>query len=145
MPANPTPDLPQWSEGDPLSAEEFNRLSDAIRQMRLSADGFNTSVGPGGTTIRPNLPKQARYAKTTSMISAMSGANLGGGSSTMTPGTIQLYYRAPGTTSLTALDTRTDILAWNITQSTIASGTFVIVERVDNDWVIVVADCSSGH
>lgn len=138
MPVNPEPDLPHFKKGDPLSARLFNRLIEAIRKQRVTAVApLETKVGPAGTVIRWNGPRMVRYAKTTSTLSAISGSTLGSG-------TVQLYFRNPGLGTLSAMSDHTGEKCYNLTGSSVSSGTWCIVEWVDDAWAIVVADCASG-
>lgn len=134
MPANPTPDLPQWNPGDGLSAELFNRFSDAIRMMRVSVEGMDSSVGPGGTTIRAADPRTLRWAKTrTGGVTRRMGPNLGQGS-------VDLYYNKDGV--LTKIGTVATVFNFAGGSTDVVANVWCIVGKVDGQYALIAADCS---
>lgn len=125
--------------GEPITAAMFNDLVDAVNRAQVrnvAGGGLEASVGPGGTVLRNALSALVPVAvyKTTTSITARSGATVGTGSAKP--------QQLSGNT-LSDRSTATEAVK-NILNKTVATSSYIIVVRALGVWwVVAVGDCGN--
>ena len=129
------PHLQRLRPGQPLTAQHYNALCDAIEQNWVDvpeAGPLSVVRGAGGVVLSLVMPWLVVLGKTSTSVAARSGT-------TVSSGTADIYRLA--STTLTAYTGSRTV--YNLLNKTIASGSYVIAVRIWKDyWVVAVDDCT---